>query len=67
MCWSDVKFVKKIFKGEIVTPGIRLKVMNVGDQKRVNGPKEAFKNGSTAIGHGKIYYKEIISKKIFKD
>ena len=37
---------KKIFKGEIITPGIRLKGDSAGDQK-IMGPKEAFKKGST--------------------
>ena len=50
---SDLKYVKKIFKGEIVTPGIRLKGDSVGDQKRVMGPKEAFKKGSTALVIGR--------------
>tara|TARA_S200000501_G_C20691214_1_gene685195 strand:- start:219 stop:902 length:684 start_codon:yes stop_codon:yes gene_type:complete len=50
---TDLKYVKKIFKGEIVTPGIRLKGDSVEDQKRVIGPKEAFKNGSTAIVMGR--------------
>ena len=50
---TDLKSVKKIFKGEIVTPGIRLKGDSVEDQKRVIGPKEAFKNGSTAIVMGR--------------
>jgi orotidine-5'-phosphate decarboxylase len=50
---SDLKFVKKVFKGEIITPGIRLKGDSAGDQKRVMGPKEAFKNGSTALVLGR--------------
>ena len=50
---TDLKSVKKIFKGEIVTPGIRLKGDSVEDQKRVIGPKEAFKNGSTALVVGR--------------
>jgi len=54
----DLKFVKKIFKGEIVTPGIRLKGDDVGDQKRVQGPKEAFKNGSTALVMGRSIIKK---------
>jgi orotidine-5'-phosphate decarboxylase len=49
----DLKFVKKIFKGEIITPGIRLKGDSSGDQKRVMGPREAFKNGSTALVMGR--------------
>ena len=50
---SDLKFVKKIFKGEIITPGIRLKGDSAGDQKRIMGPKEAFKQGSTALVLGR--------------
>ena len=50
---SDLKFVKKIFKGEIITPGIRLKGDKVGDQKRVMDPKEAFQQGSTALVLGR--------------
>ena len=50
---SDIKYVKKIFKGEIITPGIRLKGDKVGDQKRVIGPKEAFQQGSSALVLGR--------------
>ena len=49
----EVKFVRKFFKKEIITPGIRLKGDDVGDQKRVTRPKEAFKNGSTGIVLGR--------------
>ena len=49
----EVKFVRKFFKKEIITPGIRLKGDDVGDQKRVMRPKEAFKNGSTSIVLGR--------------
>ena len=63
---SDLKFVKKIFKGEIITPGIRLKGDSVGDQKRVMGPKEAFKNGSTALVLGRSVTKGTIKKNISK-
>ena len=45
----EVKLVRKFFKKEIITPGIRLKGDDIGDQKRVTRPKEAFKNGSTGI------------------
>ncbi len=41
----EVKLVKKIFKKEIITPGIRLQ-SNIDDQKRTLTPKQAFKNGS---------------------
>ena len=50
---SDLKFVRKIFKGEIVTPGIRFKGDSAGDQKRIMGPKEAFEKGSTALVLGR--------------
>ena len=61
---SDLKFVKKIFKGEIITPGIRLKGDGAGDQKRVMGPKEAFKNGSTALVMGRSIIKNNIKRNI---
>ena len=38
---------------EIFTPGIRLKGDKINDQKRVITPKEAFKNGATAIVIGR--------------
>ena len=38
---------------DIFTPGIRLRGDSVGDQKRVMTPKEAFKNGATAIVIGR--------------
>ena len=41
----EVKFVKKVFKREIITPGIRFNSKS-NDQKRVLTPKEAFRNGS---------------------
>ncbi len=61
---TDLKSVKKIFKGEIFTPGIRLKGDSSGDQKRVIGPKEAFKNGSTTLVMGRSIIKGNIKKNI---
>ena len=61
---SDLKFVKKIFKGEIITPGIRLKGDNAGDQKRIMGPQEAFEKGSTALVLGRSIIKGNIKKNI---
>jgi orotidine-5'-phosphate decarboxylase len=61
---SDLKFVRKIFKGEIITPGIRLKGDGLGDQKRVMNPKEAFENGSTALVMGRSIIKGNIKKNI---
>ena len=63
---TDLKSVKKIFKGEVVTPGIRLKGDSAGDQKRVIGPKEAFKNGSTALVMGRSIIKGNIKNNIFR-
>jgi len=63
---SDLKNIKKIFKGEIITPGIRLKGDSAADQKRVMGPKEAFKNGSTALVMGRSIIKGNIKKNFSK-
>ena len=63
---SDLKFVKRIFKGEIITPGIRLKGDSAGDQKRIMGPKDAFKNGSSAIVIGRTVTKGNIKNNILK-
>ena len=41
----EIKYVKKIFKKEIITPGIRIS-LKLNDQKRVMTPKEAFEQGS---------------------
>ena len=61
---SDLKFVRKIFKGEIITPGIRLKGDSAGDQKRIMGPKEAFEKGSTGLVLGRSIIKGNIKKNI---
>ena len=50
---QEVKIVKKIFKKEIITPGIRLSGDSKGDQKRVMTPKQAFQNGATALVMGR--------------
>jgi orotidine-5'-phosphate decarboxylase len=51
---------------EIITPGIRLKGDSVGDQKRVMTPREAFKNGATAIVVGRSITKGNIKNNIQK-
>ena len=61
---SDLEHVKKIFKGEIITPGIRLKGDSAGDQKRIMGPKEAFEKGSTGLVLGRSVIKGNIKKNI---
>ena len=63
---TDLKFVNRIFKGEIITPGIRLKGDSLGDQKRVMSPKEAFKNGSNALVMGRSIIKGNIRNNIIK-
>ena len=62
----DSIVIKKIFKGEIITPGIRFKGDNAGDQKRVLNPREAFKNGSTALVMGRSIIKGNIKNNIAK-
>ncbi len=42
---KEVNIIKKIFKKEIITPGIRFNSKN-NDQKRILTPKQAYKNGS---------------------
>ena len=63
---SDLHSLKKLFKGEIVTPGIRFKGDSAGDQKRVVSPKEAFQNGCTALVMGRSIIKGNIKKNIQK-
>jgi len=42
---NEVNIVRKVFKKEIITPGIRFDT-NIDDQKRTLTPKLAYKNGS---------------------
>ena len=49
----EIKIVKKVFKGEIITPGIRLSSDKKDDQKRVMTPKQAIKNGADALVIGR--------------
>ena len=49
----EIKIVKKVFKGEIITPGIRLSSDKNDDQKRVMTPKQAIKNGADALVIGR--------------
>ena len=62
---QEVKNVKKIFKKQIITPGIRFNSNN-NDQKRVMSPKEAFKNGSDWLVIGRPITKGNIKKNIQK-
>ena len=61
----EIKIVKKVFKKEIITPGIRFS-SNVNDQKRVVTPKEAFKNGCDWLVMGRPITKGNIKKNIQK-
>ncbi len=61
----EIKIVKKVFKKEIITPGIRFN-SNINDQKRVITPREAFKNGCDWIVIGRPITKGNIKKNIQK-
>ena len=64
---QEIKVVKKkVFKKEIITPGIRFSKDKKGDQQRVMSPKEAFKNGATSLVIGRSLIKGKY-KKIFKN
>ena len=59
----EVKIVKKFFKKEIITPGIRFN-NKADDQKRVLTPKQAYKNGSDWLVIGRPITKGNIKKNI---
>ena len=60
---KEVNLVKKVFKKEIITPGIRFDSKS-NDQKRVVTPKQAFKNGSDWLVIGRPITKGNIKKNI---
>ena len=60
----EVPYIKKIFKKEIITPGIRLIGDKAKDQKRIMTPKKAFKNGATSVVMGRSITKGNIRKNI---
>ena len=60
---QEVKLVKKVFKKEIITPGIRFNSKSNG-QKRVLTPKQAYKNGSDWLVMGRPITKGNIKKNI---
>ena len=62
---QEVQIVRKVFKKEIITPGIRFNSKK-GDQKRVLTPKQAFKNGSDWIVIGRPITKGSVKKNIQK-
>ena len=61
----EVKIVKKFFKKEIITPGIRFN-NKTDDQKRVVTPKQAYKNGSDWLVIGRPITKGNIRKNMQK-
>jgi len=62
---QEVKIVKKVFKKEIITPGIRINKKK-DDQKRVLSPSEAYKNGADWLVIGRDITKGNIKKNIQK-
>ena len=59
----EVKVVKKFFKKEVITPGIRFKSKK-DDQKRIVTPKQAYENGSDWLVIGRPLTKGNIKKNI---
>jgi len=62
---KEVKKIRKIFKKEIITPGIRLD-NKINDQKRVMNPFNAFKAGSDWLVIGRSITKGNIKKNLKK-
>ena len=62
---QEVKIVRKVFKKEIITPGIRLKSKK-NDQKRTLSPHEAYKNGADWLVIGRDITKGNIKNNIQK-
>ena len=62
----EIEIVKKVFKKEIITPGIRFSSDRKGDQKRVMTPKQAFQKGATALVMGRSLVKGNIKSNIKK-
>ena len=62
---EEIKIVKKVFKKEVITPGIRFN-SNTNDQKRILNPKQAFKNGSDWLVIGRPITKGNIKNNLKK-
>ena len=60
---QEIKIVKRVFKGEIITPGIRFSSRN-DDQKRILTPKKAYENGADWCVIGRNITKGNIKKNI---
>ena len=65
---QEVKIVRKVFKKEIITPGIRFNSdkLDKEDQKRVLTPKASFKNGSDWLVIGRPITKGNIKNNILR-
>ena len=63
---NEVKLVRKVFKKEIITPGIRYDFNNTDDQKRIATPIKAYSLGSDWIVIGRPITKGNIKKNIQK-
>ena len=64
---QEVRIIRKVFKKEIITPGIRFSSKlksNLNDQKRVLSPKQAYKNGSDWLVIGRPITKGNIKNNI---
>ena len=61
---KEVKIVRKVFKKEIITPGIRFDNKNNNDQKRILTPLQAYKNGGDWLVIGRPITKGNIKKNI---
>ena len=60
---KEAKIVKRIFKKEIITPGIRFNSKS-NDQKRILSPNKAYKNGADWLVIGRNITKGNINKNI---
>ena len=64
---QEVRIIRKVFKKEIITPGIRFNSKlksNINDQKRILTPKQAYKNGSDWLVIGRPITKGNIKNNI---
>ena len=62
---KEVKKIRKIFKKEIITPGIRFN-NKINDQKRVMSPLNALKAGSDWLVIGRSITKRNVKKNLKK-
>ena len=59
----EIRSVKRVFRGEIITPGIKMQNVK-NDQKRIMGPADAFDAGSDWLVIGRSITKGNIKKNI---